>query len=787
MRYHPESGTFTHYTKREGLPNNIAYSILEDRSGDLWIVTQTGVALYDRESGAIKRVSLYKELENASFNAGSCTGPNGELYFGSVGIITKFDTALYEPNSHVPPVFVTELKAAGRQKLLAPRSGAGDAESVDLERWENSVEFKFAALDFRDPGANEFAYRLEGFDKDWTYSSSRNFATYTNLPGGSYVFHVRAANNDGLWNQAGAALRIRVATSPFLTAPAFALYLLAIAFLGYGVAKLRSGRLLALKVEELTAAKGALEVAGEEAKRLAAEAERANRAKSDFIATVSHEIRSPMNGVIGMAELLERTSLDGRQSEYVRTIRHSGETLLGIINDVLDFSKIEAERIELEELAFDPREVVERTRASYSHAASEKGIYLEAGIDVLVPRLVMGDPLRLGQALSNLTGNAVKFTDSGGVRIRVEVLPAEGPESGPMLRFSVADTGIGVKPEQMDRLFMPFAQADQSTTRRYGGTGLGLAISRRYVELMGGSVEANSVFGEGSTFSFRVPLREAGPEAVAAAAAAAGRPAEVLRLSGKRFLVVDDDAVNRRVALRFIEALGAEAEEAESGHAAIAALGRSRFDAVLMDWSIPGMDGFETTERIRDPATGARNPRIPIVAMTARAQPEDRAHAAAAGMDGYLAKPITLEALGRELASALAAAQAAESEGRRRPDEAPFALADFSARYQGEPALAREILELFIAHAPPLVAEARAALSRGELELARDALHKLKGSSGAIGGAQVCALAARAQMVAAAGDAAALGELLPELERALAALEEALREYLRGLGGEEGA
>ncbi|HET7839103.1 MAG TPA: two-component regulator propeller domain-containing protein, partial [Rectinemataceae bacterium] len=522
-RYHPATDGFSHYMRRDGLPNNIAYSVLEDRAGNLWIVTQTGIALFDRESETIKRVSLFKELANASFNTGSCVGPHGELYFGSVGMVAKFDPLRYETNRHIPPVFVTELRAANRVRYAVP-TAAAPAEPIGLATWENSVELFFAALDYRDPLANQFAYKLEGFDRDWTYST-RNFATYTNLPGGSYTFRVKAANNDGLWNVEGAAFPFTVATSPFLSVPAIILYLLAIALLGYGVAKIRSSHALALKVKELTRVQVALEAASQESSRLAAEAGLANRAKSEFIATMSHEIRTPMSGVIGMAELLSRTPIDPVQREYVETIRSSGRLLLGIINNILDFSKLEAKRVVLEDIDFDLDEVLESVLASFAYAASSKSVALEARIGEDVPRRLRGDPLRLGQVLSNLVGNAIKFTDSGSVRVLIEL--AAMTEEGASLGFRVVDTGIGIKAEHLPKLFNPFTQEDQSTTRRYGGTGLGLSISKQYVELMGGALEVQSAPGSGSTFGFTVTLALAAPKTVPGGAGA-GLPAPLI-------------------------------------------------------------------------------------------------------------------------------------------------------------------------------------------------------------------------------------------------------------------
>jgi ligand-binding sensor domain-containing protein len=380
LRYLPETDGFQHFTRKEGLPNNIAYAVLEDRSTNLWFVTETGVALFDRQSGVIKPVALYNEIQNGFFDAGSTVGPSGELYFGSIGMIARFDPSLYEVNTHVPPVYVTSVKAANEEKLAAPASKDPRAGPIGLARFENSVEFRFAALDYRDPSANQFAVKLEGFDKDWKYIAGRNYAMYANLPGGRYAFRVKASNNDGLWNEQGASLSLQVASAPFLSLPAMILYLLAIAIAGYMLATARANRSLAQKVRELSAAHSALEAANEGSKRLAAEAERANRAKGEFVSTMSHEVRTPMNGIIGMIDLLSRTDLDDRQAEYVTTIRRSGETLLAVINGVLDFSRLEAEKVELEDIPFSPRELLKRSSAPFEHLTIAKGVALELSV-----------------------------------------------------------------------------------------------------------------------------------------------------------------------------------------------------------------------------------------------------------------------------------------------------------------------------------------------------------------------------------------------------------------------
>lgn len=504
-----------------------------------------------------------------------------------------------------------------------------------------------------------------------------------------------------------------------------------------------------------------------------------SKLKSWFLANISHELRTPLSAALGMNELLLHTGLTSDQKSFAESVQSSGQALLSLVNDLLDLSKIEAGKVNIESIPVDIDDLSRECLGLFEVPANNKRLQLRCYIDPRVPRRLFGDPARIKQILVNLVGNAVKFTDKGEVTLQV-VIRADHPDAMDV-EFTIIDTGIGLSPEERDQIFKPFAQVDQTTSRRYGGAGLGLTISKHLVELMGGSIGVSSSKQRGSSFWFSVPMRLA-PEATSSMIHAEERVMAIMagQLAGN-ILVVEDDALLQQLTVTQLSHLGLKRTVVDDGLAALAEVKRAHYDLILMDCHLPLMDGYEATQRIREweKQTGEH---MTIIAMTAGAMPGDYERCQQSGMDDYLSKPYTLKQLREKLAKYLPASPDSAASRESTPmdkNNEPGNGSDYELTESREllnflrikqiapPDKVPMLLSLYISSVKTsLLTIEKCLIDRDSKEIAAQA-HKILGSSRTIDAYEMVEITTKLYSAAKADDWDELPSIVQSLQRAL--------------------
>ena len=755
------------------------FSLGLDPRGRVWVGTSSGLGrLTGDDPSGFQMLGTEDRMVSPECNDWSMLVETNLVLVGTTSGLMSYNAALPERSS-----------ALGLPVILSLEPGTpapGDLEDLPpLPRTRNLLALNFMIPTYQAPARVICQARLEGVDPDWVEVKDGQLR-YAGLSAGKYTLHLRGLLSSGVAGPTR-TLRFRVSPAWYQTLWAQALGLLALGGALWGIVRLRG----------YTLAQRNLQLQREVARQTQALSE-ASQAKSEFLATMSHEIRTPMNAVIGMTQLALQTSLTAQQRDYLFKTKSAADSLLGIINDILDFSKIEAGKLAMGSEAFLLEEVFERTLQVIGGKAAEKGLAITLEMSPEVPPSLIGDPHRLGQVLTNLCSNAVKFTESGAdilVTISRVALEAERVT----LLFSVKDSGIGMTAEQTRDLFQPFMQVDSSSSRRFGGTGLGLVICKHLVEMMGGRIWVESRPQEGSEFFFTATFlpdtHHVQPEGAArriqgrlerdSGGLEPSRPDAPSQVRGSRVLLVEDNDFNRQVAKEFLAMMGVEVTVAVHGREAIELVHNQPFDAVLMDLQMPVMNGYEATAELRgDP----RFADLPILAFTAHAFLQERERCLAIGMNDFITKPIQPEDLLATLAKWVQVGQL-PAEAAAQAEAAPAPVVDLPGITPGEglafatgnPDFLESLLRKFMTVKPGSADEIRAALASGDLEAGANLAHAMISTAGTIGAMDLCRSARTLQEALRAGQQEAYHPALSVFEQDLGIVIKGLKTHFKNI------
>ncbi|MEZ5031262.1 MAG: ATP-binding protein [Saprospiraceae bacterium] len=617
-RFTRSDGQFQHYHTGNGLKGgNLVYALQMDAAGNIWFNTFNQII---RLHPATETFTYFSEIHGVytTFNRlCAITFSDGTMGFGGANGLIRFDPREIRPARRFPPVVLRSVRVGNRS--LAMEENVEFLKDLQVDYQDNGFTFEVVALEFTGEHYQSFAWKLEGFDGDWIEAGPVGRITYTNLPPGAYTLLVKAANGDGQWStRAQLTIPIRI-FPPYWEMAWFRMLmaLIAVGLISYLVMKTR-------QIQRLR-----------EEKRLA---DRTAGYRSKFLTNMSHEIRTPMNAILGLNHLLLDTDLQPRQREYVETIRQSADNLMWIINDVLDQARIESGQYSFVRRDFNLDQQLDLLRRMFGFKAEEKGLTFVITRDPQIPHYLIGDPVRLMQVLINLTGNALKFTDQGSIRIRASL--QAGHTMDHRVRFEVSDTGSGIDPEDQVAIFDSFHQIGDDAEVVRTGTGLGLSIARELVEQQDGRIGVESRKNHGSTFWFELEFDTGAPPETGQKQAHEELP------SGLHILLVEDMPFNQMLAVEVLRKYlpDVQVEVAENGAVALTRLESSAFDLVLMDVKMPVMDGLEATRAIRALENGTGR-HVPILGLTANAITEQQEECRLAGMDDMLTKPLQPEEL----------------------------------------------------------------------------------------------------------------------------------------------